>query len=149
MLMFLSPAKSLDYKTPPHVKTYTQPAFLDQSATLIQQLRKLSPVDIAHLMDLSDPLATLNFSRYADWCLPFTPDNAKQAILAFNGDVYAGLAAATLTPADSGPSTRKPPRASVRSSRAVACMTATASTPAPTRTPPKERKPSRCPGKWS
>ena len=72
MLMFLSPAKSLDYKTPPHVKTYTQPAFLEQSATLIHQLRKLSPADIAHLMDLSDPLATLNFSRYADWCLPFT-----------------------------------------------------------------------------
>ncbi len=100
MLMFLSPAKSLDYKTPPHVTTYTQPAFLDQSATLIQQLRKLSPVDIAHLMDLSDPLATLNFSRYADWCLPFTPDNAKQAVLAFDGDVYDGFAARELSADD-------------------------------------------------
>ena len=97
MLMFLSPAKSLDYKTPPHLATYTQPAFLDQSATLIHQLRKLSPADIAHLMDLSDPLATLNFSRYADWCLPFTPDNAKQAVLAFDGDVYDGLAARELS----------------------------------------------------
>jgi uncharacterized protein len=97
MLMFLSPAKSLDYKTPPHLATYTQPAFLEQSATLIQQLRKLSPADIAHLMDLSDPLATLNFSRYADWCQPFTPDNAKQAVLAFDGDVYDGLAARELS----------------------------------------------------
>ena len=100
MLMFLSPAKSLDYKTPPHVKTYTQPAFLEQSATLIHQLRKLSPADIAHLMDLSDPLATLNFSRYADWCLPFTPDNAKQAVLAFDGDVYDGFAARELSADD-------------------------------------------------
>ena len=100
MLMFLSPAKSLDYKTPPHVATCTQPAFLDQSATLIHQLRKLSPADIAHLMDLSDPLATLNFSRYADWHLPFTPVNAKQAVLAFDGDVYDGFAARELSADD-------------------------------------------------
>ena len=100
MLLFLSPAKSLDYKTPPQVATFTQPAFLDQSATLIRQLRRLSPADIAHLMDLSDPLATLNFSRYADWTLPFTPDNAKQAVLAFDGDVYDGLAAKNLSADD-------------------------------------------------
>jgi hypothetical protein len=100
MLMFLSPAKSLDYKTPPHVATHSQPAFLEQSATLIRQLRRLSPADIAHLMDLSDPLAALNFSRYADWCPPFTPDNAKQAVLAFDGDVYDGLAARHLSADD-------------------------------------------------
>ena len=63
MLIFLSPAKSLDYTTPPHVATHTQPAFLKQSQTLIRQLRKLSPADIANLMDLSDPLALLNFNR--------------------------------------------------------------------------------------
>lgn len=100
MLIFLSPAKSLDYKTPPHVATYTQPAFLDRSQTLIEQLRALSPADIAQLMDLSDPLALLNFNRYADWSLPFTPENAKQAVLAFDGDVYDGLAAKTLSAAD-------------------------------------------------
>ncbi len=100
MLIFLSPAKSLDYKTPPHVATYTQPAFLDRSQTLIEQLRALSPADIANLMDLSDPLALLNYNRYADWSLPFTPDNAKQAVLAFDGDVYDGLAAKTLSAAD-------------------------------------------------
>lgn len=100
MLLFLSPAKSLDYKTPPQVATFTQPAFLDQSASLIRQLRRLSPADIAHLMDLSDPLATLNFSRYADWTLPFHPDNAKQAVLAFDGDVYDGLAAKNLSADD-------------------------------------------------
>ena len=100
MLIFLSPAKSLDYKTPPQVATHTQPAFLKQSETLIKQLRKLSPADIANLMDLSDPLALLNFNRYADWELPFTPENAKQAVLAFDGDVYDGLAAKTLAAAD-------------------------------------------------
>jgi cytoplasmic iron level regulating protein YaaA (DUF328/UPF0246 family) len=100
MLIFLSPAKSLDFKTPPQVSTYTQPAWLKHSETLIKQLRKLSPADIANLMDLSDPLALLNFNRYADWSLPFTPENAKQAVLAFDGDVYDGLNAKTLSAAD-------------------------------------------------
>ena len=67
MLIFLSPAKSLDYKTPPQVTTHTLPAFLKQSEILIKQLRKLSPAAIATLMDISDPLALLNFNRFADW----------------------------------------------------------------------------------
>jgi cytoplasmic iron level regulating protein YaaA (DUF328/UPF0246 family) len=100
MLILLSPAKALDYTTPPHIATHTQPAWLKQSETLIRALRKLSPADIANLMDLSDPLALLNFNRYADWKLPFTPDNAKQAVLAFDGDVYDGLAARTMSAED-------------------------------------------------
>ncbi len=100
MLLILSPAKALDYKTPPHVAMHTMPAFLERSATLIRQLRALSPADIANLMDLSDPLAVLNFNRYAEWSLPFTPENAKQAVLAFDGDVYDGLAAKTLSADD-------------------------------------------------
>ena len=100
MLLFLSPAKSLDFKTPPQVSRFTQPAFLKQSETLIRQLRKLSPADIANLMTLSDPLALLNYNRYADWALPFTPENAKQAVLAFDGDVYDGLAARTMSADD-------------------------------------------------
>ena len=97
MLIFLSPAKSLDYQTPPHIATHTVPAYLKQSELLIKQLRKLSPADIANLMTLSDPLALLNFKRYAEWHLPFTPENAKQAALAFDGDVYDGLSAKTLS----------------------------------------------------
>ena len=100
MLIFLSPAKSLDYETPPQVAKCTQPAYLDRSQQLIRQLRELSPADIANLMDLSDPLALLNFNRYADWSLPFTPQNAKQAVLAFDGDVYDGLAARTMSADD-------------------------------------------------
>jgi cytoplasmic iron level regulating protein YaaA (DUF328/UPF0246 family) len=100
MLIFLSPAKSLDYTTPSHVATHTLPAYLKQSETLIRALRKLSPAEIANLMDLSDALALLNFNRYADWSLPFTPENAKQAVLAFDGDVYDGLDAKHLSAAD-------------------------------------------------
>lgn len=100
MLILLSPAKALDFTTPPHVATHTQPAWLKQSEKLIKQLRKLSPAEIAGLMSLSDALALLNFNRYADWSLPFTPENAKPAVLAFDGDVYDGLAAKTLTADD-------------------------------------------------
>ena len=100
MLIFLSPAKSLDYTTPPQIATHTQSAFLKQSETLIRQLRALSPADLANLMSISDPLALLNFNRYADWKLPFTPENAKQAVLAFDGDVYDGLAARSMSAAD-------------------------------------------------
>ena len=100
MIIVLSPAKTLDFSTPPTTTGHTQPSLLDQSQLLIRQLRKLSPVDIGKLMGISDQLAVLNATRYADWALPFSPDNAKQALLAFNGDVYEGLDAATLSPAD-------------------------------------------------
>lgn len=96
MLMVISPAKRLDFETPPVVSKHTQPAFLDDSRLLIQRLRALSPADIARLMDISDQLAVLNFNRYADWHPPFSPNNAKQAVLAFAGDVYEGLDANTL-----------------------------------------------------
>ena len=99
MILLLSPAKTLDFETPPTLAEYTQPVFLDQSQLLIKRLRRLSPPDIARLMDISDPLAALNVARFAQWVQPFTPDNAKQAVLAFDGDVYEGLEAATLSPA--------------------------------------------------
>lgn len=96
MILVLSPAKRLDYETPPATAEFTEPRLLDQSALLIERLRKLSPAEIASLMSLSDPLAALNHARYADWQPPFTPANAKQAAFAFAGDVYEGLDAATL-----------------------------------------------------
>jgi hypothetical protein len=100
MILVISPAKALDYETPPTTATFTQPDFLDHSAELIDVLREKSPAQIAELMSLSDPLATLNVARYASWSRPFAPDNAKQALLAFNGDVYEGLDAKSLTEAD-------------------------------------------------
>src|SRR5690606_25340502 len=71
--------------------------FLDDSAALIEVLREKSPAEIAELMSLSDPLSTLNVARYASWSRPFAPDNARQALLAFNGDVYEGLDAKSLS----------------------------------------------------
>lgn len=97
MLFVVSPAKTLDYDTAPATKTFTQPDFLDQAETLIEQLRELSPADIGSLMSISDKLAQLNAARYEAWSQPFTTDNAKQAVLAFKGDVYTGLDAETLT----------------------------------------------------
>ena len=96
----MSPAKALDYETPvaPEVP-HTPPLFGKQSAALIAVLREKSPQQIAELMKLSDPLASLNVARYEAWRPKVTAKNAKQAVLAFNGDVYGGLDAPSLTAA--------------------------------------------------
>ena len=96
MLFLLSPAKSLDYDTPAQVSTHTQPLFTRQSAALIDVLKTKSPQDISGLMKLSDALSGLNVARYQAWSKKFTTENSKQSVLAFNGDVYAGLNAKTL-----------------------------------------------------
>ncbi|MGV3679496.1 MAG: peroxide stress protein YaaA [Acidovorax sp.] len=97
MLFLLSPAKSLDYETPlPPDLPHTLPQFVPQSKDLIKVLREKSPQDIASLMSLSDKLAALNVARYQAWKPRFSAANARQALLAFNGDVYEGLQARTL-----------------------------------------------------
>lgn len=97
MLFLLSPAKSLDYDTPPQVATHTPALFVRQSAELINVLREKTPQQISTLMHLSDTLAGLNVARYQSWSPRFTAKNSKQAVLAFDGDVYGGLAAKTLS----------------------------------------------------
>ncbi|QAU34287.1 peroxide stress protein YaaA [Janthinobacterium sp. 17J80-10] len=99
MLIVLSPAKSLDYETPVVTDSHTLPAFIPEAARLIECLREFSPAQIASLMKISDPLASLNHGRYASWSSRFTRKNSRQAVLAFNGDVYEGLDAPTLAPA--------------------------------------------------
>lgn len=99
MLLLLSPAKSLDFETPSAVEP-TRPVFMAEAAALIEQLRTQTPAQIAERMALSDKLATLNVARYAAWRPRNTAANSKPAVLAFNGDVYDGLAAATLSAAD-------------------------------------------------
>jgi hypothetical protein len=96
MLIVLSPAKTLDYETPVKTKLHTTPDLLDHSAQLIDILRQYSPDRLAGLMDLSDALAVLNVTRYAQWS--GASAEARQAAYAFNGDVYDGLDARTLTP---------------------------------------------------
>jgi uncharacterized protein len=101
MFFLLSPAKSLDFITPVAKEVpHTLPQFVPQSAELIHILKKQSPQQIAELMHLSDTLAALNVARYSAWTPKFTAKNAKQAILAFDGDVYDGLDAKTLSAAD-------------------------------------------------
>ena len=97
MLFLLSPAKSLDYETPPHSASHSQPLFTHQSAGLIAVLKTRTPGQISTLMKLSDALAGLNVARYQAWSPRFSAKNSKQAVLAFNGDVYAGLDAKSLS----------------------------------------------------
>ncbi len=100
MLFVISPAKTLDFDSPLATRTHTQPRLLKDSAQLIDALRKLSPPQVSSLMGISDKLGFLNAERFHDWQLPFTPGNARQAILAFKGDVYTGMAAETFRQAD-------------------------------------------------
>lgn len=100
MLLVISPAKTLDYESPLATDKYTQPQLLEASQQLIDIARQLSPAQIASLMSISDKLAHLNAERFNDWQPPFNPDNARQAILAFKGDVYTGLDAASLNDED-------------------------------------------------
>lgn len=97
MLIVLSPAKSLDFDTPATTKTATQPQFVAQSNELMTILRELDVPALAQLMHLSDKLAALNVARNLEWQPTFEPHIAKQAILAFNGDVYEGFDAVTLS----------------------------------------------------
>lgn len=97
MLFLLSPAKSLDYVTPPHIAEHTQPLFRRQSAQLIEVLKGKTPQEISTLMKLSDALSGLNVARYQAWSSQFTAINSRQAVLAFNGDVYGGLNAKSLS----------------------------------------------------
>lgn len=100
MLMIISPAKTLDYESPLATETYTQPDFLDDACELIDQLKELEPHQVSNLMSISDKLGQLNAERFRTWHTPFTPDNARQAILAFKGDVYTGLDAESFSEDD-------------------------------------------------
>lgn len=93
MLILISPAKTLDYQSDLATQRYTQPELLAYSQQLIDVARTLSEPQIASLMRISDKLASLNATRFHEWQPNFSPDNARQAILAFKGDVYTGLQA--------------------------------------------------------
>ncbi len=100
MIVLLSPSKTLDFETKPAIATHTQPQFLADSKKLIKELRRYSPAELSSLMEISDKLAQLNAGRYRAFKTPFTPANARQALLAFKGDVYEGLDVATYDKGD-------------------------------------------------
>lgn len=91
MLILLSPAKTLDYETPPLTKKATQPRFAERSSELVNKLKKLDPKAIGQLMHISPKLAELNYERYQSYQTTHNKDNSRQAILAFTGDVYQGM----------------------------------------------------------
>ncbi|MCO4322682.1 peroxide stress protein YaaA [Aliidiomarina quisquiliarum] len=99
MLFVVSPAKNLDYQSAAPTTEYSVPELLDDAEQLVNICKQLSPQELGSLMKISDKLAGLNAARFAEWQRPFTPENAKQAMFAFNGDVYTGLEANTLSPA--------------------------------------------------
>ncbi|MDR9827475.1 peroxide stress protein YaaA [Vibrio sp. FNV 38] len=96
MLIVVSPAKTLDYESPLATQRFTQPELIEHSAELIDECRKLTPSDVSALMKVSDKIAGLNVARFEQWSETFTQENARQAILAFKGDVYTGLEAESL-----------------------------------------------------
>jgi len=96
MKIVISPAKSLNYEKTVPVTTHTEPQFLKQAAIIQNTLKKKKPDQLSELMDISAKLAELNWQRNQDWHVPFTPDNARQAVFAFDGDVYTGLDVYTL-----------------------------------------------------
>lgn len=98
MIIVLSPAKTLDFESPTVTSVFSQPDFLDQSAKLVTRLKKVSAAKLGEMMDISPALARLNADRFKTWKPPFDQDNARQAALAFAGDVYEGLSAPTLDP---------------------------------------------------
>ena len=100
MLILISPAKTLDYQSDLATRRYTQPELLTYSQQLIDVARTLSAPQISSLMGVSDKIASLNATRFNEWQSEFTPENARQAILAFKGDVYTGLQAESFSEED-------------------------------------------------
>jgi uncharacterized protein len=92
MIIVISPAKTLDFESSSLSDSFTQPAFLDQSERLVDVLRGLDSAAVSKLMGVSEKIASLNVQRMLDWTRPFSQQNAKQAVYAFKGDVYTGLA---------------------------------------------------------
>ena len=97
VLTVLSPAKTLDFDTPPVTDSHTQPKFIEHAGALVEDARRLSPQEIRDLMGVSEAIANLNYQRFMDWQSTFDFSNAKQAVLAFKGDVYTGLQAEALS----------------------------------------------------
>ncbi len=96
MKIVISPAKSLDFESDLPTQKFTNAAFLEEAEQINSKLKKQSPKKIGELMKISEKLSELNWQRNQDWKLPFTPENSRPAVYAFNGDVYTSLDAYSL-----------------------------------------------------
>ncbi len=99
MLAIISPSKTQDFSTPKVIK-HTRARQIDDSEVLIKLLKTKTQDEIAKLMSISDKLASLNHQRFQDFATPLDLTNAKQALLAFKGDVYNGIDAPSLSADD-------------------------------------------------
>lgn len=93
MLIVVSPAKALDFESPLPTRRYTVPELLDRTEELVGIMRQRTPEELSEMMSISPALGELNFDRFQDWVPPLTPEHARPAVLAFNGDTYQGMAA--------------------------------------------------------
>ena len=100
MILLLSPAKIQNFTPQTIVSEYTLPQYLDAAEILVRKIKHLSRADLAGLLDINSSLAKLNSDRHFNWQLPFTPDNAKQTAFVFNGEVFHGLDAKSLSPVE-------------------------------------------------
>lgn len=100
MIITLSPSKGQDFEQAAPTETYTNPVQLNDSVQLIQQLKHLTQQEIGQLMSISENLSQLNYQRFHDFKTPFNPQNAKQALFAFKGDVYSGINTASMKQKD-------------------------------------------------
>jgi len=97
MKLVISPAKSLNYESELPTGFSSESCFLNEAKQLNALLKKKSAKTLSELMHISPKLGALNYERNQNWSLPFSSDNARQAIYAFNGDVYRGLDAYTIS----------------------------------------------------
>ncbi len=99
MLAIISPSKTQDFSTP-DIQDHTLTRQLDESEALVKILKQKTQEELSKLMSISEKLATLNYTRFQDFSTPFNFNNAKQALLAFKGDVYNGIDAPNLSKKD-------------------------------------------------
>jgi len=100
MILLLSPAKIQDFTSQQIVTEFTQPEFLKEAESLVHEIRQLSAFELSKLLSINANLAQLNADRYFNWHKPFTPKNAKQAVMVFNGEVFHGLDAKSFSADD-------------------------------------------------
>ena len=96
MKIIISPAKSLDFESKAPTVLNTTSEFIEHSIKIHKKLKTISSKGLSDLMNISDDLANLNYNRNQHWQLPFTLENAKQAVFSFTGEVYKGLDAVSI-----------------------------------------------------
>jgi len=100
MIIVISPAKTLDFSKQDYTDSKSEITFAKQSESLISILKQYTVSEIKDMMKISDKLALLNFDRFQEWKFPFNSEKTKQALLAFKGDVYEGIDAASFSAED-------------------------------------------------